>query len=84
VRTSIWSQEFKTHDQLGMEEIHEIHWENCIRGLKMAHIDLLDEEDELVWVHDSRGVYNPKLVYIQLNIDLHLRESDCGGKTCGN
>jgi hypothetical protein len=40
----------------------------------MAHIPLLDQVDELVWALDSLGIYTPKLGYIQLNIDLHLRD----------
>jgi hypothetical protein len=62
--------------QLGMEEGYEITWENYTRALKLAHICLMDKEDELVWALDPFKVYTPKMGYIQLNIDLHLRDPE--------
>jgi hypothetical protein len=40
----------------------------------MSHIHIVDKEDELVWKAASHGIYTPKLGYIQLNIEQHLRE----------
>jgi hypothetical protein len=34
----------------------------------------MDREDELVWQFYPHGSYTPKLGYIQLNIEQHLRE----------
>jgi hypothetical protein len=59
--------------ELGLEDDFEAPWANYIRALKLSHIRLTDREDELVWAVDPFGIYSPKVGYIQLNLDLHLR-----------
>ena len=58
-----------------IEENHFESWNLFLGALKSAHICLTDREDELVWVHAPHGLYTPKMSYIQLNIDLQLRET---------
>ena len=38
------------------------------------HICITNREDELIWKYSLHGSYTPKLGYIQLNIELHLRD----------
>jgi hypothetical protein len=57
-----------------LEDVFEASWVNCTRALKLAHIQLKEKEDELVWVVDPYGIYTPKVGYIQLNIDLQIKE----------
>jgi hypothetical protein len=61
---------------LGLEEEFEGIWALYSKPLQMAHIHLLDREDEMVWHLDPHGVYTPKIGYIQLNVYLHYRELD--------
>jgi hypothetical protein len=49
---------------------------NYTRALKLAHIILVDREDEMVWDFDPFGAYTPKMGYVHLNLDLHHRESE--------
>jgi hypothetical protein len=49
-------------------------WSNYIIALKLVHIRIVDRKDELVWKYAPHGVYTPKLGYIQLNIDMYLRD----------
>jgi hypothetical protein len=74
VNTSIWAQEWKSHHELGLDDGFEASWASYTRALKLAHIRLKDQEDELVWVADPFGIYTPKVGYIHLNMDLQLRE----------
>jgi len=59
---------------LGLREVFVVPWKNYIRALKIAHICIMDKEDERVWEHSPHGIYTPKLGYIQLNIEMYLRE----------
>jgi hypothetical protein len=59
---------------LGLEEQVERRLENYIRDLARAHIQLNDQDDELVWDIDPEGVYTPKAGYIKLSTDAGPRE----------
>jgi hypothetical protein len=72
-RTMVWGQEWKGTLHLGLGEEYVVEWNEYIRSLKARHIQLSDREDELVWKHNTHGIYFPKSRYIQINIDiLHL------------
>jgi hypothetical protein len=46
-----------------------------IWALQRANICFSDQEDEILWDGDPRGVYTPKLGYVQLIVDLQQRET---------
>jgi hypothetical protein len=74
MHSSIWAQEWKTGDQVGLDDQFIEVWENYTRSLKNAHIHITEKEDELVWQNSPFGEYTPKLGYTQLMIDLHNQE----------
>jgi hypothetical protein len=47
---------------------------NTLELSKQGHIQLSDREDELVWKHNTHGIYFPKARYIQINIDILHQE----------
>jgi hypothetical protein len=42
--------------------------------MKLAHIRIIEREDELIWQHAPLGIYTSNLDYIQLNVAQLLRE----------
>jgi hypothetical protein len=72
--SSIWVQEWKTGDQVGLNDQFSEVWEKYTRSLKNANICITEKEDELVWQHSPFGEYTLKLGYTQLMIDLHNQE----------
>ena len=47
-----------------MNEDMCILWEHYTHALTLAHIQISDKEDELIWDHDQEGLYAPKVGYI--------------------
>jgi len=70
VNTSIYTQEWKSHREIDLDDGFEAIWDSYTRALKLAHIRLKDQEYELVWATDPFGIYSPKVGYIHLNMDL--------------
>jgi hypothetical protein len=73
--TTLWSQGWKDSTQVGLGEAYSALWNNYIRNVKVSHIQIMNRDDILVWKNAPHGSYTLKLGYIQLNIDIHLREA---------
>jgi hypothetical protein len=46
------------------------------QSLKIGSCQTSGQEDELIWASDPFGIYTPKSGYVQLNLDLHLRDPE--------
>jgi hypothetical protein len=62
-QTSIWSQGWKDAQALNLEEHFTVPWNDYIQALKISHIRINDQEDELLWQLSPFGVYSPKEGY---------------------
>ena len=50
------------------------YYENYIRNLQSSHIQLSEQEDELIWELDLGGMYTPKAGYLCLSAEAGGRE----------
>jgi hypothetical protein len=55
VAPSIWSQEWKEVEQIGLGEEFSDVWATYTRALKEAHIRITERDDELVWKNPPMG-----------------------------
>ena len=69
-----WTQHWKSADLLGLGEHEMPFYENYIRGLQLAHIQLTEQEDNLIWDLDPGGAYSPKAGYLILSTEDGGRE----------
>jgi hypothetical protein len=69
-QTSIWSQGWKDAQALNLDDHLTVPWNAYIKALKIGHIRIKDQEDELVWKLSPFGVYTPKDGYSFLMINL--------------
>ena len=69
-----WIQHWKSAALLGLGEPEATSLGTYIRGLQLAHIQLTEHEDDLVWDLDPAGVYTPKAGYLFLSADDGGRE----------
>ena len=51
-----WTQHWKSADMLGLGEHEIVYYENYIRGLQLAHIQISEQDDVLIWDSDPAGV----------------------------
>lgn len=54
---------------MGLEAVEALLWDRYIKALGRENIRLTKRDDEFLWDGDLRGVYTPKVGYVQLNID---------------
>jgi hypothetical protein len=67
ILTTIWSQEWRTAEQLGLFGDEAVIWGVFIRSLTGSHVRLKEAADELLWSNNpGQGQYTPKLGYIHL------------------
>jgi len=59
---------------LDLEGYLALQWNTYTQALQAKHILIVDQDDELIWKFSPFGRYSPKLEYIHLNIERHLRE----------
>ena len=69
-----WIQHWKSAYMLGLGEPEAAILENYIRGLQLAHIQISEQEDVLIWDSDPEGVYTPKVGYLKLSAEVGVRE----------
>ena len=69
-----WIQHWKSAELLGLGEQEMFFYENYIRGIQMSHIQLSEQEDDLIWELDLGGVYTPKAGYLILSAEVGVRE----------
>jgi hypothetical protein len=70
-QTSIWNQGWQDAQAMNLEEHFIVPWNEYIRALKLIHIRINDQEDELLWQLSPFGVYSPKEGYTFLMSFLH-------------
>lgn len=69
-----WTQYWRRANTLILDQYEEGVLDLYIRELVLAHIHLIDQEDELVWDLDPAGSYTPKAGYIKLSTEVDPRE----------
>eukprot|EP00253_Pinus_taeda_P008065 PITA_08065 len=60
---SIWGQEWKSVEDLGIDLNWSIEWQSYTHELKRSNIRIKDHPDSLVWAHAETGLYSPKAGY---------------------
>ena len=59
--SSIWHQQRKKSDFLGLDGVEGELWEAYKAKLKVSHVDIKKVEDELIWSKNpTLGIYTPK------------------------
>jgi hypothetical protein len=69
LHTTLWQQGWKIGRSMGLDKPQAILWDRYISVLMRSNIRLTEGEDELIWEGDLRGIYTPKVVYVQLSIE---------------
>jgi len=58
----MWQHEWKLAEMLGLFEGEAMEWGIYIVALKVSHVRIKDEEDELLWSKNLvSDIYTPKL-----------------------
>jgi hypothetical protein len=83
-QTSIWSQGWKDAQALNLEDHFTIPWNDYIWALKISHIRIKYQEDELLWKLSPFRVYSPKDGYSFLMTNLLQQVPTGGGRGYGN
>eukprot|EP00253_Pinus_taeda_P030442 PITA_30442 len=60
---SIWGQEWKSVEDLGIDLNWSIEWQSYTHELKRSNVRIKDHPDSLVWAHAETGLYSPKAGY---------------------
>lgn len=60
---SIWGQEWKSVEDLGIDPTWRIEWQAFTHELKRSNVRIKDHPDSLVWAHAETGLYSPKASY---------------------
>ena len=65
--SSIWSQGWQDAQALNLEDPFIAPWNEFIRELKLSHIIIKDQGDEIIWNLNPFGVDSPKEGYSYLS-----------------
>eukprot|EP00253_Pinus_taeda_P025127 PITA_25127 len=60
---SIWGQEWKSVEDLGIDPTWRIEWQAYTHELKRSNVRIKDHPESLVWAHAETGLYSPKAGY---------------------